>query len=341
MSIAVALACTLIAADPSAVLPWEIERYIHASDAIHRIHTGVFSARPRISLDGKWITWVRTTEDIHNAEIMIMRSDGEGARKINAPYGWKMDPVIVGGDYDDGYASKHPRFLLVHLDPRGKKKGVYAYDLDGRGAWRMWREGSWSELAIDSNARFLALVRAELGEPGPAHYQKRPQDELWVQPIREGRPEGAPYRVANNIGDLIRDPTFGPEAHKIYFTVFKDKDDGTGPMLYEVDNQAGAEAIDQMPGAVDPAAAWFGSMPKAGTGDIIVFSRLLRQPSMPMPTPTRDLYRRNLTTNVTDVIVRCEEPVYCSQPFFHPLARVLFFTVQIGSERGGLLATNY
>jgi hypothetical protein len=315
----------------------EVMSHVQAPGNIAQVCGGVFPQSLRISRDGQWLTAVFMTKDLHNTEVFMIKTDGSEKRLVPSPYGWKLDTLLLGGAYDDGFASTHPLRLLVSLHD-----ALYARDLAGTTEWSVWQNGTTLGLTTDADARMLAMVHADLGQPGPAHYQKHGQDELWVQPIREGVASGQAYRVAANSEGMIRGPTFSADGKTLYFTLMKEADQaGPKVMLYAVENRPDAEAIDLIEGAIGANAAIFGSLPKGGKGDIVAFTRLLSRPGEPVHTPTGNIYARNLTSGVTDILVACSEPIVCSSPIFDPHDHKLYFVAQHGGRAGGIFVTDY
>jgi len=327
---------------PRALKPFEISSSIHAKNAVQMIQGGIFPYTPQVSLDGKWLTYIEESDDIHESNVVLLKSDGTMKKRVPTPAGFKVGALLLGGAYDDGFASTHPHKLLIELSA-GSKSNVYIGNPDSKQpGWVVWKKGPYLDLVTDAEGRFIAMVRADLGEPGPAHYQKRPGDELWVQPVKEGKPVGAAYRVAPAVSGHIRAPAFAGDGKTLYFSVMQERD-APGPhiMLYSVENRANAEAVDLVPAAIDVTVGVFGSLPPGSSGDIIAFTRLLPRPGESIAVPTGHIYSQNRTSGVMDTLVQCDPPIVCGSPAFDPTSRKLYFTAQMETEAGGLFVTEY
>lgn len=322
----------------------EIKRHFTFEHPIRQIYAGA-ARELTVSLDGRYLAFTEATDDIHTNTIVLLDTETQKIRRISEPYGWKSNPIVLGGEYDDGYSSKHPRQLLA-IFKRGTY-GIFSFNMDDPNPkWTPWLKQEVMAFAISTFGEYLAYVLGRHGEPGPAQVQELPNEHLNIQNLSRGReagrPVGRPTEIATELKGYFGDPQFDYTGDKILFE--------HSDMTYIVARKAGAKPTELLSGISGLDSIKFGAgLPGAGSAGnrpphssiagTIVFSRLVKVGDH--SDSTGHLHQMDLDTRVTDIYLKCHPPVPCFEPVFAPWSKTFYFVAQIGTEAGGIFETHY
>jgi hypothetical protein len=133
----------------------ELAAGIRTSGRIRQIFEGDVLDELRVSRDGKWIAVTRFTEDIKNNEIWLLASDGSRREKIEAPYGYKNTPALLGGYEENGV--RKPLSIFVSIAERaGSPAGIYRAEIfSGTPDWKLWEKGNFRDLSLNGSEEYL------------------------------------------------------------------------------------------------------------------------------------------------------------------------------------------
>jgi hypothetical protein len=266
------------------------------------IAPGYVAESASVSADGKRFVFSHHKKgDIENAELTLV-VDGDKLQDIKAPFGWKYSPVIVGDT------------LLARLGSTAKasKKsvafGIYALDLNAQAAgWKPWLSGNWVDLALAPGAAQLAMTKTV--------NERDAIRELWVQPLKDGKQDGAPYQLAKGLRGNLRSPVFSRAGDRVFFVA----DAG----LYAVKNEAGAEAELIDPSVDAPSPVWKSSKQEIEGRDVVYTTRRDKD-GRALP----GIFSFDLGSKDAKKWIDCVSGVYCTLPVMAPNSGLIWFTAR-------------